>query len=124
MISVGGGLQLPLMEGDKIRIGTRDSKNVYYWLPLNKDGKTLDLSRANKGDRAERYLYPRFFERLLLGNNLMSVNKEEFVIRSAEPNPEPAVANEAEPEEPWPKATEKRRPLLLFPTWGLPPQWH
>jgi hypothetical protein len=121
MISVGGGLQLPLMEGDKIRIGSRGGKTIYYWFPLCYDGKTLDLSRTNKGPRRERYLHPQFFRRLLEGNHLSSENEAEFVVRVTEPKTAPVVVKK--PEKPQLVVAGKRRPLLRIPAWGLPPKW-
>jgi hypothetical protein len=122
MISVGGGLQLPLMEGDKIRAGKRGSKTIYYWFPLCNDGRTLDLSRSNKGPRSERYLHPQFFRQLREGNNLNSVSDAEFVVRTAELKTEPAVVKKPEITPMAPPG--KRRLLLRLPVWGLPPRWH
>jgi hypothetical protein len=122
LISVGGGLQIPMMEGDKIRIRERENKAAYYWFPLCNDGKTLDLTRVKKGTRCERYLHPRFFEKLRQGNNLISVNITEFIIQAAEPKTEETVKEEPEPVQP--AIVEKRRPLLRLPVWGLPPRWH
>jgi hypothetical protein len=122
MISVGGGLQLPLMEGDKIRAGERENKPVYYWFPLSHDGKTLDLSRSRKGSRSERYLHPRFVESLRLGNQLTAVNGTDFVVRAAERETAPDERTGPEPVPP--AAGKKRRPLLRLPVWGLPPRWH
>jgi hypothetical protein len=121
MISVGGGLQLPLMEGDKIRIGQRNGKTVYYWLPLCGDGKMPDLSRSNKGDRSERYLHPRFVASLRRGNHLVAVSATDFVARAEEtPLMPPAIKKpEAAPRQ----MTGKRKPLLRIPVWGLPPRW-
>lgn len=122
LVSVGGGLQLPLMEGDTVRTGNRGDKTIYYWFPRGNDGETLDLSRSKKGWRGERYLHPRFFERLRQGNNLVSVNATEFVVQPAEPKTEPIIRKEPEPEQ---SATaENRRPLLRLPVRGLPPRWH
>lgn len=127
MVSVGGGLQLPLMEGDKIRIGHRDTKTIHYWIPLCHDGKAIDLSRSKKGNRNERYLHPRFIESLRRGNNLIAVNATDFVVRAAEDEKETAdraIPPEAEVKAMLPAITEKRRPLLRLPVWGLPPRWH
>jgi hypothetical protein len=110
------------MEGDKIRIGNRDGKTIYYWFPLCNDGKTLDLSRSKKGTRYERYLHPRFFKKLRQGNNLISINIMDFIIQAAESKTEPAGKKEPEPIQP--VITEKRRPLLKLPGWGLPPRWY
>jgi hypothetical protein len=121
MISVGGGLQIPLMEGDKIRIESRSGATKRYWFPLCNDGKTLDLSRANKGPRSERYLHPRFFRRLREGNYLVALDTTEFTVRAVETIADPVVIKQ--PELPQPAATGKRRPLLRLPVWGLPPRW-
>lgn len=121
LVSVGGGLQLPLMEGDKIRTGERENKAVYYWFPLCNDGTTLDLSRIKKGSRSERYLHPRFFETLRAGNNLVSVNATDFLVKAAEPEKGPA--GEKKPETVHPAAAGKRKPLLRLPVWGIPPRW-
>jgi hypothetical protein len=122
LVSVGGGLQLPLMEGDKIRTGNRDGKTTYYWLPLCNDGRTLDISRSKKGTCCERYLHPRFFEKLRQGNNLAGVNITEFIIQAAEPKTELIIEKKPEPIQP--VIAEKRRSLLRLPVWGLPPRWH
>ena len=122
LVSVGGSLQIPLMEGDKIRTGNRDGKTIYYWFPLGNDGKTIDLSRSKKGIRCERYLHPRFFERLRQGNNLVEVNAAEFIVQAAELKTEATIKKEPEPKQP--VLAEKRKPLLRLPVWGLPPRWH
>jgi hypothetical protein len=109
------------MEGDKIRTGKWGSKTIYYWFPLCNDGRTLDLSRSNKGLRSERYLHPQFFRRLREGNHLSSASAEEFVVRAAEPKTESAVVKK--PEITPMAALGKRRPLLRFPIWDLPPRW-
>jgi hypothetical protein len=127
MASVGGGLRLPLMEGDKIRTGHRDNKTIYYWFPLCHDGKTIDLSRSRKGNRCERYLHPRFIDSLRRGNHLVVVNGTDFVVRAAEDEKETtdgAIHPEAEIKTIRPAITEKRKPLLRLPVWGLPPRWH
>jgi hypothetical protein len=124
MISVGGGLRIPLMEGDKLRIGSREGKAVYYWVPLGHDGKTLDLSRAKKGKRSERYLHPRFIASLHRGNHLVAVNATDFEVRAAEIEAEP-VGEGKQPEAVRSGVREKRKPLLRrHPVWGLPPRWH
>jgi hypothetical protein len=122
MISVGGGLRLPLMEGDKIRLGKRGSKTIYYWFPLCNDGRTLDLSRVNKGPRSERYLHPQFFRRLREGSHLISVNAGEFVVKNREPEAAPSVVKKSEPPIS-PMTGGKRRLLVRLPVWGLPPRW-
>jgi hypothetical protein len=127
MISVGGGLRIPLMEGDRIRIGHRDTKTIYYWFPLCHDGRTLDLSRSRKGNRSERYLHPRFIKILRGGNHLIAVNATDYVVRAAEGKEETAgeaKQPETEVKAAQPAVTEKRRPLLRLPLWGLPPRWH
>jgi hypothetical protein len=127
MISVGGGLQLPLMEGDKIRIGNRGEKTIYYWFPLCHDGRTLDLSRSRKGNRSERYLHPRFIESLRRGNHLIAANAADFFVRAAGGEKEPTGERpppETEKKGTQPAAMEKRRPLVRLPVRGLPPLWH
>jgi hypothetical protein len=122
LISVGGGLRLPLMEGDKIRAGERKNKAVYYWFPLGTDGASPDLSRSKRGNRSERYLHPRFFEELRLGNNLMSVRSGEYIVQAGEPEAGRTIQKEPEPVQP--DVTEKRTLLLRLPVRGLPPGWH
>jgi hypothetical protein len=110
------------MEGDRIRTGNRDGKIIYYWFPLGNDGKTVDPGRSKKGIRCERYLHPRFFERLRQGNNLVGVNSAEFIVQAVKPETELTIIKESEPKQLI--TGEKRRPLLRLPVWGLPPRWH
>jgi hypothetical protein len=111
------------MEGDKLLKGERNRKAVYYWFPIGKDGTTIDLSRAKKGKRCERYMHPRFFEILRRGNNLVSLNATEFDIKAGDPEETKGTTGERKPEE-TPEAGKKRKPLLRLPVWGLPPRWH
>jgi hypothetical protein len=127
MISVGGGLRIPLMEGDKIRTAYRDNKTIHYWFPLCHDGNTIDLSRSKKGNRSERYLHSRFMESLRRGSHLIAVNATDFVVRATEPGKAPTGEVKQAGTEfraAQPAVTEKRRPLLRLPVWGLPPRWH
>jgi hypothetical protein len=120
-VSVGGGLQIPLMQGDRIVISTSEKKTVFYWFPLNSDGKTIDLSRAKKGLQGERYLHKRFFEMLRLGNHLIELNPSEYIIHAIIPYKNDL--SKAKKDIKKPLCIEKRKPLLRLPVRGLPPRW-
>lgn len=121
LVSVGGGLRIPLFAGDRITLHRQKERLSYIWRPLCDDGKTLDLTRTRKGPHGERHLHQRFFEALRLGNNLDLVHEGEYVIRINEAVQE-SIA-EKKPEAIKVVTNGKRKPLLRLPVRGLPPRW-
>jgi hypothetical protein len=110
------------MAGDRITISKNETKTVYYWYPLCDDGKTLDMNRTKRGLRRERYLHPRFFEILRIGNNLIALSTVEYITRVKEPSKKSDLQRQNKTV--IPLINIKRKPLLRLPVWGLPPRWY
>jgi hypothetical protein len=117
LVSVGGGIRLPVMEGDHIMVIEKEAARGYLWRPRCADGKKPDITRMKKGKQGDRILHGRSFRKLLEGGYLRAIGKTEYVV-AVKPEPaKPLVQME-------PAAVrEKRRPLLRLPVWGLPPRW-
>jgi hypothetical protein len=126
MISVGGGVKIPVMENDRIFIIHDEIKTVYSLNPRREDGKTPDFTRMKKGKNGNRFLHKHIFIRLLDGGYLQPAGKKEYVVvGKAERRDQVEMKEErpvATPE--IHKITEKRLPLVKCPVRGLPPPWH
>jgi hypothetical protein len=127
LVSVGGGVRLPVMEGDRIEVIERETVPGYLWKPRFADGEKPDIARMKKGERGERVLHGKFFKKLYEGGYLLSEGEREYRVE-VKPEVEKA-APEKIPELPVRQEAavtvrEKRRPLLRLPVWGLPPRWH
>jgi hypothetical protein len=126
LVSVGGGVRLPVMEGDRIAVIQKETAPGYLWRPRLADGKRPDIARMKKGKQGNRILHSYFFKKLLKGGYLLPAGKTEYVV-AVKPEPEKTMPRESAKPPAQPATAilpEKRRPLLRLPAWGLPPRWH
>jgi len=123
LASVGGGVKIPLLEGDEIEVCRMDHRTIYVWKPLGDDGKLLDLPRLKKGETCERHLHKRFFKLLLKNRQIVPISSTTY--RASIKEEDSNRIQSIKPIKPEPVNThEKLKPLLRLRDWGIPPHWH
>jgi hypothetical protein len=82
LVSVGGGSEIPIFEGDHISITISDNRTAYLWHPIKANGNFVDLTRAkkSKGGNGERHLRHRYFETLNKKGNLSPIASNKFMV--------------------------------------------
>jgi len=94
------------------------------WRPMNKDGKSLDLTRVRKGKYPERHLHKAVFERLKKGHCLKRLRRNSYkVLGEMKETPLKEAFKKKEESKDMTNQANKRPPLLRIPVRGLPPRW-
>jgi hypothetical protein len=121
LINTGGGIPIPLMEGDRLKVSRGENRTIIIWQPMVYGCKTPDLTRTKKGKDGDRHLPRKFFAMLEEGGNLAELDGAEYEVIAA--GKEGRGGPDKNEREGAGKDLGPRKPLLRRPVWGLPPRW-
>jgi len=122
LISVGGGVKIPFLEGDEIKVCTHDQRTIYIWKPNNDTGKFVDLSRLKKGKNGFRHIHKRFFKALTTNGQITLIKPDTYRANYRKDESHEIQSSIPMVREPT-NRSERLKPLLRPRNWGIPPRW-